>query len=219
MSANICTTIKEYHKVTGLPLKGDLTKIENLSEDIKENMIKRMKLEAQVLKKNSSTINTLKAFEKVFSCRLSEDSWGLLDPKNIIEIYDFNFCQWYRNWTFYKISSYSLEQLCMYPIWELYNRPTEITNKIVNEVMSLTQNDFNHTVPFEIPIHRLRELNPEKNNNGVTFNVDFKTISPVFDVETNEIKFVLTQAYVRPMGMLQKGNEDYFYDAASLSVV
>lgn len=75
----------------------------------------------------------------------------------VIEIYNADFIQVFRNLCFFEICSYSLDELLCRPFWELIHRDEKITGLIVEQASKLLTG-FNGVFQFEVPEHVITEI-------------------------------------------------------------
>src|ERR1700722_3532445 len=87
---------------------------------------------------------TLQAEKEILSKHLSilnlepyDDIYSFLEKGDVVEIYDKNFLQLYRNWEFVNLCSYTYLDLATRPFFELFDRSPQITNAIVNRVQEI----------------------------------------------------------------------------------
>ena len=59
-----------------------------------------------------------------------EDIFDKLDKSDVIEIYDKQSIQLYRNLNFFDLVSYSLDDILNRPWWDLYERDPKVTEKL-----------------------------------------------------------------------------------------
>jgi hypothetical protein len=147
------------------------TYLEILSQDIEiESPKPNIKIEEARLKK------ALRAFNL---SALDKNIFNLIDEDDVIEIYNDEGIQLYRNITFCKLCSYSLLDLAVNSWDELYDKPTAIKNKImskINEVMTTSEG----TVAYEMSSYIQREKFIYAKTLK-TFLVKPKFISPLLD--------------------------------------
>ena len=80
-------------------------------------------------------LNVLSRFLKKARLRIPQDD--LLDrvsEGDIIEIYDMNNVQIYRSWNCFRVSSYSLAELLVFPFDVLYDRPSWVLEKLMSVI-------------------------------------------------------------------------------------
>jgi len=117
--------------------------------------------------------------------RLSMRTMGLTFPKDftdhirtsdLIEGYNMNRLQIFRNMRFMEISGYSLLEILSMEWTVLYDRPRAITERMI----SLCDNvlwEANRTIVFDVPAHYIRELRSIDRN---VYEIKFKHLTPLF---------------------------------------
>jgi hypothetical protein len=93
--------------------------------------------------------------------KFPSDFLDILRPKEVVEAYDMNRRQIFRNLHFLEISSYSLLELLSYDWPMLFQRDAEITELIIRQA----EQDMwaaNYVIRAEVPVHYIRELLCEK---------------------------------------------------------
>lgn len=117
--------------------------------------------------------------------RLSMRSLRLSYPPNctdtfvsgdLVEVYDMNRLQVFRNMQFMEYSNYSLIEILSIEWPKLFDRAAAITEKMIqycDDALWLK----NQTIPFDVPAHYMRELQTDQRQ---TYEIRFRYISPVF---------------------------------------
>ncbi|MGZ3722406.1 MAG: hypothetical protein ACXVA9_05720 [Bdellovibrionales bacterium] len=117
--------------------------------------------------------------------KLSMRSQGLSYPGDfldnvargdLIEGYDMKRLQVFRNMRFMELSSYSLMEILSYEWPLLFDRANAITTEMISYCDEILWT-ANRTIPFDIPLHFIRELRSEERQ---LLEVRFKYLSPVF---------------------------------------
>ncbi len=92
------------------------------------------------------------------------DLFDLLDDSYVVEIYNPQGIQVFRNYRFFEISSYNFAELFIYPWHELYQRDASIDAHIFEYSKDIFSGAVKSTVNVtEIPRHNIKELfSPEK---------------------------------------------------------
>lgn len=117
--------------------------------------------------------------------RLSMRSLQLSSPKDcldnvksgdLIEGYDLNRMQVFRNLQFMEYSNYSLIEILAFEWPMLFERSQAITEKMIT-FCDETLWSKNQTIPFNVPTHYMRELQTEHRQ---LYEIRFKNISPLF---------------------------------------
>jgi hypothetical protein len=99
-----------------------------------------------------------------------------LEEQDIVEIYNTEGVQIFRNFVFYAHCSYTLLELLSHPWYELLERHGSMT-KIIGEHIQVVLGDGNETIPSTVPAHTMRELFSEENR---MFTSRFKHFAPLF---------------------------------------
>lgn len=140
--------------------------------------------------------HTLRAFETCASedadpwddkhfFRISMRGMGLTFPadfldhvgeEDLIEGYDMNRFQIFRNMRFMEKSSYSLLDMLSYDWPMLFERSSAITQKMISYCDEILW-AANKTIRFDIPRHYIREL---RSTEKQMMEVDFQALSPLF---------------------------------------
>jgi hypothetical protein len=124
---------------------------------------------------------------KEFKLRPTSDILDKLDEGDVIEVYDSNFVQIYRNFQFFRICSYTLEELFSYEWPVLFDREAHITESLIKDCMKVLSSPERKTIRFEVADHIIREnFSPKK------FHIKavHKVISPLFDTVGQVAAFV-----------------------------
>jgi hypothetical protein len=109
----------------------------------------------------------------------SENLFDYIQSGDIIEIYNMEFKQIYRNLALFDICSYSLIELLSYEFYELYERSAQVNDFIIKGVHELLNRPFSlDPIPLDhIPRHLMREkFSVEK----VTSHIEFKWLFPIY---------------------------------------
>lgn len=157
----ICSTqnIRVRPFVEGLPHFG------KLSSDRQLDIIKNIKFylelceeqmsEGQSLRDNLSF--TWKALRKLGYSPKS-DLFSLIKDDDIIEIYNNESRQLYRNLRYYDFCSYSIEELYSLEWWNLFSRDAEITMKLIEESGKIFNGEVDTHIFSETGEHMVKEL-------------------------------------------------------------
>lgn len=105
-----------------------------------------------------------------------KDFYDRLELEDIVEIYDLNGVQIFRNFTFYEYCTYTLVELISYPWYELLERHSSVTESIGGHIMAVL-GDCHDTIPSTVPFHSVRELFSEERR---LFGSRFKFFAPLF---------------------------------------
>jgi hypothetical protein len=130
----------------------------------------------------------LRALE-VYNLEPLDDVTRFFDEGDIIEIYDLEFKQLFRNLTFFKFCSYDSFTLYTKPFYELYSRPEHVNQQIL-KLFNYGVFNFKKTEKFAVEVHFLKET---YQNNRKLFKIHPKWMSPLRDKTTlNIVAMVLT---------------------------
>lgn len=103
-----------------------------------------------------------------------------ITDKDIVEIYNPDGIQIFRNLKFYETTTYSLSDLLAHEWHELYYRSSKITEKLMGFAQQIFENDSNEIVyeMNEVPVHLIKEI---KASPIQLCEIRFKKIAPVID--------------------------------------
>ncbi|HWU41863.1 MAG TPA: hypothetical protein VN132_00455 [Bdellovibrio sp.] len=104
------------------------------------------------------------------------DTLDQIQSEDLVEAYDLNRLQVFRNLRFMHMSNYSLLEILSIEWPLLFDRAQAITDNMItfcDETLWIK----NRTIPFDIPAHYMRELRSIERG---LFEVRFKTLSPLF---------------------------------------
>ncbi len=108
----------------------------------------------------------------------SYDFFDKIQKDDFLEIYTLDSIQVFRDINFYRICSYSIEDLVTRPLIDLVDRPAEITEKIYYWVGKVMVGEVTATIDPQIPLHTVRELDSEFK---IRTELKIKWYSPMFD--------------------------------------
>ncbi len=114
-----------------------------------------------------------------------------IEEDDLIEVYNLENIQVFRNLKFYETTTYSLEDLLLYDWPELYSRPKKMTQQLLDLVASvISQPDTEFTKEMsDIPAHYLKEI---KATPMQISEVRFRYISPITDLAGNKAGFIVS---------------------------
>jgi hypothetical protein len=106
----------------------------------------------------------------------------------LIEVYNNQNVQLYRNLEFFRHSGYSLMDVVTTEWFKLYQRPQRVTEDLLESAKQV----FIHNQPVfpKVPIHILREVYSKSRR---AFLMDVKSIFPLVDVKTGQCTAILTK--------------------------
>ncbi|MES3037189.1 MAG: hypothetical protein V4736_04705 [Bdellovibrionota bacterium] len=126
---------------------------------------------------------------KEYGFRPSSDFFDKLEKEDLLEIYNAQGIQIYRNWAFFQVSGYSMGDLFVFPWNELYIRDQEINDSLFAHASRGLAADCRSTFMCSVPRHLCVEaLSPSQN----ICDVQMKFIAPLFDKSDSPVAFVIT---------------------------
>jgi hypothetical protein len=100
-----------------------------------------------------------------------------LGSENIVEIYNSEGVQVFRNFVFYDFCSYTLLDLISYPWFELLERHASVNEKI-GKLIAEVMGDCNDVIADTLGPHNMRELFSEEKR---IFRAQFVCFAPLFE--------------------------------------
>lgn len=132
----------------------------------------------------------------------NSDFLDKISGDDVIEGYDRNRFQIFRNMRFMEKSGYSLLEILSYEWPQLFDRSPLITNKMITYCDQVLW-DENRTILFDIPKHYLREL---RSREQLMFEISFRYLSPLFSGPNQPLGLVGTCAVKMLEDGLHRGN-------------
>lgn len=106
--------------------------------------------------------------------RIPEDFLDKICATDIVEVFDYQGTQLYRNLTFFEISDYTIDDF-FGRTWDyLYERSSRVTKKIFERVAATAE--VLQCIPFDVPEHYMRERYTE---NRKIVKVNLKYLAPL----------------------------------------
>lgn len=130
--------------------------------------------EGQSLKDNHTF--TWRAFRKL-GLKPTSDLFSFIKDGDLIELYDRDNRQLYRNFAYYDYCSYSLEELYSLEWWRLFERDPLISEQIMNEGIQVLSSTEHKSIASKTPQHVVREVH---SMGRLTNTYQLKALSPVF---------------------------------------
>lgn len=115
----------------------------------------------------------------------------------VIEIHNRDFIQIYRNMHFFKLCTYTIEDLICRPFWELYERDVAIENSLISVASAIFQGESKGVSQLDIPEHTVLEKDSE---GRLLVTVQHRIAAPLCDAHGNIIAVL---AAVRTPAFLQ----------------
>lgn len=135
-----------------------------------------------------------KFYLKTSKLYIQDDLFQQMESNDFIEIYDSLGVQIFRSFNLYLYSSFSEEELATQRMDQLYDRP-----EFFNKLLYKTAKDLfckKKTIAYAFcPKHTV----VEKKQNGLTVEINYKFMAPVFDHESHEIIAVLVCESIKPL--------------------
>jgi hypothetical protein len=107
----------------------------------------------------------------------AHDLMDKITDEDIIEIYNLDFVQIYRNMKFIELCSYPLDTVFTHEFPELYRRPDVITAQLIEFAQRTLLGQIHSTVPFQVEDHFLEEIFSEEKSK---FQITMGIISPLY---------------------------------------
>lgn len=125
---------------------------------------------------------------KYFNLAPCSDLMDYTHDHLVVELYDSDGRQIFRNFKFMELCSYTLADVLLYPWWELFSRNDEAIGELIKEINIALSGELSRTLISTIREHHTAEVFSERRH---VFKMQFKSISPVFDrVTKKSIGFV-----------------------------
>ncbi len=96
----------------------------------------------------------------------------------VVEIYDANFVQVYRNLRFFKQCSYSLDELLSLPFWQLFARDSSVTDSILAVATEFFSGKRLETHQWNLGRHTIEEISAPMRYLSV---VEQQLVAPLYD--------------------------------------
>jgi hypothetical protein len=110
----------------------------------------------------------------------------LIGGEDIVEVYNTEGVQIFRNFVFYEHCSYTLLELISHPWYELLERHASITNEI-GKLIGLVLGDCNQMIPSTVGPHTMREIFSEEQR---MFVAQFDRFAPLFSGAGKKAGFI-----------------------------
>lgn len=122
-----------------------------------------------------------------------DDVFTKIKDHHIIEIYNSQNVQIFRNLSFFKICSYSLDEILSIPWWKLYSREDKISQEIFKFGSLILSGEIDHSIEPEIPTHILCETASSSN---YKVNIEINCMSGLTDHIGSRAALVLETAHL-----------------------
>lgn len=134
----------------------------------------------------------LKVCAQKLQIRFHENVFNKMTNQDIVEIYDINLVQIYRNIGFFNLCSYSLLDLLSYEFYALYERSLQVNSWLMEAGRELyrKRNSFEPLSLQHIPKHFMREIFSEEK---FSFMIEFKEMYPVYTCDREFYGYLMVQ--------------------------
>lgn len=123
--------------------------------------------------------------------RAVDDVISKVTDNQIVEIYNAENIQVFRNLPFFKVCSYSIDEILSLPWWELYKRDDQISQKIFQYASQVLNGEIETTVQPDIPVHYLEE---KDSFNCHKMDIVVKLMSPLVSQSSGNAILVTEEA-------------------------
>lgn len=123
----------------------------------------------------------------------TDDILSKIQDHHIVEIYNKQNVQVFRNLSFFKVCSYSLDEILCIPWWKLYHREEKISQEIFKFGSMILSGELNHSICPDIPTHVLAEASSRF---SYKMNVDINYLACLESHEGDKAALVLETAHL-----------------------
>lgn len=152
--------------------------------DILINSIYRQQMNPELPLQEMEFLRMRQAAEEFHLRILDDNLHNYIEEDDVVEIYDSQDRQIYRNLRYCQLCSYSLLDVAVHNWQELYDRPKLVIERIVARATEIIVTN-SLTRPFQIPRHILREKLIYSQTLR-TFLINLKYVSPIMDLKTGK---------------------------------
>lgn len=186
----------KYNRRIGSWNQKSLSRLEAMGRDVLEEKTANLKRQLGYYESAEK--------EKVYPIQESQILWRILRSQNwsfpsdlfpklldtdIIEIYNLNFNQYFANSTFMENCSYDLSDIAAYTWPELFTRPQNYTDQVIEKINKVIANPISRTVDFDIKPHTGQEVF-SRDRRKILINMG--VIAPIFDCTNRPVAFICT---------------------------
>lgn len=197
LARRINEVLSSYGVNANIATDESLTRLHSQNADTQEKVLLSLRRYLDILEMaqvNQIDISNSKALlqlvEKKWSVRFSDGFIDEIDNGDILEIYDSEFSQIFRNHRFLEICGYDLLTVEMGQWPELFERDQKITESLIQMAVQMLESGV-ETYRFESPPHLMKERNSETRQ---VVEVTHRLAAPIFDEEQNRLGFAVTQS-------------------------
>ena len=142
--------------------EASIAKFTKLTLTTQNRIIKDLEHYVRTLYQYNHTGGSIKDTKSLTEFALKQNNWmtcdnfmSQLNDDDVVEIYRTDFTQLYRNLKFLEVCSYPISELYIAPWTELYRRPQQITDSVVNSIIELLDSGEMKTIKCSVPSHFL----------------------------------------------------------------
>jgi hypothetical protein len=188
-SAGIAVPSYHRHNLTqfiSLPADRKQSIVEHFNSYL--DMVRAIRVEpgSTVLTTAQERLLVRKSAER-FGLKLTDAAENTVEAGYLIEIYNAQNVQLYRNFEFFRHSGYSLLDVVTTEWYHLYQRPQKVTEALIEAAREV----FTHgkAIVPNVPEHILRETRSDAQR---AFLINVKSISPLF-AQSGKVEAILTK--------------------------
>lgn len=130
---------------------------------------------------------------KKLGLKSENDVFHLLNEKDIVEIYDSNNVQIFRNVNFFRICGYTLDELNSIPWWRLFIRDEQISRAIFAKASAIFSGESTGAISDIVPTHIVEEVESEMKFKQ---KIDLKYLIPMRDSQNIVKCFVIEEGHI-----------------------
>jgi len=150
---------------------------------------------------------------KYFKWKPSSDLFAKLLETDIVEIYDMDHVQIFRNFQFFEFCSYTLEDVFCRPWQDLFVRFDDtVFERLISCLTRLFTNPSHETIPTDVGFHHIQE---SKSVFRHTIDIDVKYISKLFGENRQVVAYVVTESaqFVKVLSREEQNQmmEEFYY--------
>lgn len=195
---HLSDVIREIGRLFGRPYseKELCQRVPSLTDDQRMGVVKSLSQFSQIIRMAyaeriplNDDVRILEYWLEKMQFRIDFPAEQYIDYGNIVEVYDLDFIQLYRNHEFYKFCTYDPLTLATTPFPQLFKRDESINQILFNLIERCLKGK--KIIPMDDPIHQMYE---SFSRDSRVYQIDHKYIAPVFKKQSLEpIAFFVTQ--------------------------
>jgi len=126
-----------------------------------------------------------------------EDFLSLISEGDVLEVYNLEGNQIFRNFDYFLYSSYEVTDLIEGTWDKLFVRDDSVNERIMSEMARVLSSDGLETIALTVPNHILSE----RYARGLSFEIGFKYAWPLFNRDDEKVAFLVSQR-VKSLGLI-----------------